>query len=418
MPAFDPRALRGRARFLPSASAAESSAKVDLQKLYAHRLGRLRAEMAAAEMDGCVLFDAVNIRYATGARNMQIFTSRNPASRYAFIPAEGAVVLFEFPGCAHLAAGSLADEIRPCVCASAVAADSRQEEMAEKWADEIADLARRCGKRLGIEAATVLHWRALEKRGFQLSDAQRAVERARAQKSAEEIQCVRESLAATDAGVEKLRAAIRPGMSENALWALLHESIIAAGGDYVETRLMASGARTNPWFQECSARPAGDGELVALDTDVVGPFGYYADYSRTFYCGKGAPSARQRTLYGLALEQIRHNAELLKPGMSFREIAEKAWQIPDEFAENRYFVLAHGVGMTGEYPYILHRRDFDSAGYDGVLRPMTTLCLESYIGGKTDAEGVKLEQQVLVGDSGCEVLSRFPFEESLTAREF
>ena len=416
---FDPRKVRGKARFLPSSAAPDSAAAAaaDLPKLYAHRLARLRAEMEKMELDACVLFDAVNIRYATGARNMQIFTSRNPASRYAFIPREGAVVLFEFPGCAHLAAGSLADEIRPCVCASAVAADSRQEEKAEEWADEIADLARPCGRRLGVETATVLHQRALEKRGFQLFDAQRALEHARAQKSAEEIKCIRASIAATDAGVEKLRAAVRPGMSENALWALLHESIIAAGGDYVETRLMASGVRTNPWFQECSARAAADGELVALDTDVVGPFGYYADYSRTFYCGSGAPSARQRKLYQLALDEIHHNAEMIKPGMSFAEISEKAWKIPDEFANNRYFVLAHGVGMTGEYPYILHKQDFDSAGYDGVLHPMTTLCLESYIGGKDDAEGVKLEQQVLITESGCEVLSHFPFEESLMRRE-
>lgn len=417
MPEFDPRTLQGRARFLPSAFATDSGARVDLQKLYAHRLGRVRDEMANAELDSCVLFDAVNIRYATGARNMQIFTSRNPASRYAFIPREGDVVLFEFPGCEHLAAGSLADEIRPCVCASAVAADSRQDEKIAQWADEIADLARGCGKRIGMEAATILHSRALEKRGFALFDAQRVLEHARAQKSAEELECIRDSIAATDIGVEKLRAAIRPGMSENALWALLHDSIIAAGGDYVETRLMSSGERTNPWFQECSARPVEDGELVGLDTDVVGPFGYYADYSRTFYCGAKKPSARQRHLYQLALEQIHHNIALLKPGMSFAEIAEQAWKIPDEFVDNRYFVLAHGVGMTGEYPYILHRQDFDSGGYDGVLRPMTTLCVESYIGGKDDREGVKLEQQVLITDSGCEVLSHFPFEESLLSRE-
>lgn len=42
-----------------------------------------------------------------------------------------------------------------------------------------------------------------------------------------------------------------------------------------------------------------------------------------------------------------------------------------------------------------------------------TICVESYIGGEGGAEGVKLEQQVLVTETGIEVLSRFPFEESL-----
>lgn len=417
MSAFSPHQLQGRARFLPD-TADYAAAAIDLSALYAHRLGRLRAEMAKMALDTCVLFDAVNIRYAIGARNMQVFTSRNPASRYLFVPQEGAIVLFEFPGCAHLAEDSLADEIRPCITASAVAADYRQDEKIKQWADEIADLSAPYGKQMGMESATVLHQQAMEARGFVLHDAQRVVERARAQKSAEEIKCIRHAIAATDRGVEKLRAAIYPGISENALWAILHKAIIGDGGDYIETRLMASGERTNPWFQECSSRAMNSGELVGLDTDVVGPFGYYADYSRTFYCGAGKPSARQKTLYQTAMEQLLYNTDLLKPGMSFREIADKAWKIPAEFAARRYFVLAHGVGMTGEYPYILHAQDFDDAGYDGILQPMTTLCLESYIGGENDSEGVKLEQQILITDSGCEILSQFPFEESLLGREF
>ena len=417
MPAFNPRDLQGRANYLSQGPDLPPPG-VEMQSIYRHRLAMLREAMAAAEMDACVLFDAVNIRHACGARNMQIFTSRNPASRYLFVPREGKLVLFEFPGCAHLAEDSIADEIRPAVAASAVAADIRQDEKIKQWADEIADLAGRCGNRLGMEAATVGHWRAMTERGFVVSDAQRAVERARARKSAEEIECIRHSIAAADIGAAKMREAIRPGISEAELWSALWREILAADGDYVETRLLASGPRSNPWFQECSARKIlGDGELVALDTDVVGPCGYYADYSRTFLCGD-RPTARQRTLYKTALEQIEFNLALLKPGMAFREIAEKAWPLPEEFAARRYFVLAHGVGMTGEYPYILHRHDFDDSGYDGVLQPMTTLCLESYIGGEGDSEGVKLEQQVLITETGCELLSNFPIEESLAGREF
>ena len=413
MPLFNPRLLQGKARYLPDTQMSAPPV-IDLERLYHHRLSRLRAEMAKRNIDACLLFDAVNIRYATGARNMQIFTSRNPASRYAFIPQEGNVVLFEFPGCEHLATGSIVDEVRPCVCASAVAADYRQPEKIKQWADDIADLMHACrGKHLAIEAATLYHPIELQRREFILHDAQHCIEHARAQKSTDEIECIRYSIAATDIGVAKLRDSIAPGMSENALWSLLHQSIIESNGDYIETRLMASGERINPWFQESSCRFVKSGDLVALDTDVVGPFGYYADYSRTFYCGTGKPSARQRTLYQTAVEQIEFNINLIKSGMSFREISEKAWKIPDKYAARRYFVLAHGVGMTGEYPYILHQQDFDDAGYDGILQPMTTLCLESYIGDENGGEGVKLEQQILVNDFSCELLSCFPFEDAL-----
>ncbi|MGH6887374.1 MAG: M24 family metallopeptidase, partial [Geminicoccales bacterium] len=108
---------------------------------------------------------------------------------------------------------------------------------------------------------------------------------------------------------------------------------------------------------------------------------------------------------------------LIRPGMTFRELSEKAWPIPDDYLDNRYFVLAHGVGMTGEYPYILHACDFDAHGYDGVIEPGMTLCVESYIGAKNGREGVKLEQQVLVTETGIELLSHFPFDEALLGRE-
>jgi Xaa-Pro dipeptidase len=198
--------------------------------------------------------------------------------------------------------------------------------------------------------------------------------------------------------------------------ALRHRRVLARDGDYIETRLLSSGPRTNPWFQEAGRRQIENGDLVALDTDVVGRFGYYADFSRTFFCGPGRPTGEQRTLYRLAYEQVQTNLGLIRPGMTFRELAEQAWPIPETYAPNRYFVLAHGVGMTGEYPYILHRQDF-AQGYDGVIEAGMTLCVESYIGAEGGADGVKLEEQALVTERGIELISRFPFDETLLGRE-
>ena len=423
MPKFNPRALRSRARHLPpSAPELPAPPNVDLPRLLARRLAVLREEMARRDIAACVLFDAVNIRHALGARNMQIFTSRNPASRYAFIPASGETVLFEFPGCAHLAEGSVADEIRPAVNFAYVAAAERGGEKAKQWGNEIAALIReRCGRdarRIGLERADFRHARELESRGFEVVDAQEPVERARARKCADEIECMRHSLRTAEAGVAELRAALRPGITENELWSLLHRAVIRANGDYIETRLLSSGARANPWMRESSDKQIAAGELVGLDTDIVGPFGYYADFSRTFFCGKGRPKKRQRELHRLAREQVARNIGVLRAGMTFREIAERAWKIPDEFMPNRYFVLAHGVGMTGEWPYIPHSADFDDSGYDGVLEPMTTLCVESYVGAPGEPDGVKLEEQVLITEDGCEVLSRAPHDEALDGREF
>ena len=227
--------------------------------------------------------------------------------------------------------------------------------------------------------------------------------------------CAVASLRATENGVAKLREAIRPGITENALWAVLHQAIIERDGDYCETRLLNSGQRTNPWFQESGNKPLAANELVALDTDVIGCHGYFSDFSRTFHVGPDHPSAAQRELYRLAHEQLHHNMAIIKPGMSFRDYAERAWDIPSRFHANRYYLSAHGVGMSGEYPYLYHIADFPDAGYDGEILPGMTLCVESYLGAEGGSEGVKLEEQLLVTETGTRLLSRFPFEESLLA---
>jgi len=389
---------------------------IDLAAVRSYRLARVREQMEAHALDACILLDPVNIRYATGARNMQVFHARNPA-RYLFVPQSGPVVLHEFAGCAHLAEGlETIDEIRPAITASYAAAGTGIEAVERAWARQVAELVREhCGPRaaVGVERANAGAALALREEGFHLADAQAPVERARAVKSAEELKCVRASVRATEVAVARLRAAIRPGLSENELWSVLHQGVIALGGDYVETRLLSSGTRTNPWFQETGDRRLAENELVALDTDVVGCHGYYCDFSRTFHTGPGAPTRAQRELYRVAHEQVHHNMELLRAGTSFREYAERAWTIPERFVTNRYFVSAHGCGMTGEYPYLYHAMDFDESGYDGVVEPGMTLCVESYIGEEGGREGVKLEQQLLITDDGQELLSTFPFEPAL-----
>ena len=210
-----------------------------------------------------------------------------------------------------------------------------------------------------------------------------------------------------------METCIRPGITENELWSYMHQKVITGGGDYCETRLLSSGPRTNPWFQETSARPIGANELIAFDTDVVGCYGYYSDYSRTFHSGPDEPNVQQRTLYRIALEQVEHNVGILKPGLSFREYSERAWDIPEQYRANRYYLSAHGCGMTGEYPYLYHHSDFADAGYDGEVKPGMTICVESYIGEEGGSEGVKLEQQCLVTERGVTLLSAFPFNTRL-----
>ena len=395
---------------------APESEGIDLRSMRLYRQARVRSQMAKYGVDAVILSDPVNIRYATGTRNMQIFSMRNAPSRYLLLTAKRSI-LFEFTGCLHLAKGyETVDEVRPATTASFVAAgpniDKREQSWAKSMTETITSLVGQ-GATIGLERLNANVAIAMKADGFNIVDAQKPVEMARAIKSSEEIKCIVASLRATKTGVSKLRNAIRPGITENALWSILHQSVIEQNGDYCETRLLSAGQRTNPWFQETANYTIDNNELIALDTDVVGCHGYYSDFSRTFHSGPDPPSAAQRELYKTAYEQVSHNMGILRPGLMFREYADLAWEIPEKYYANRYYLSAHGCGMMGEYPYLYHRGDFPDAGYDGVIEPGMVICVESYIGEEGGIQGVKLEQQVLVTETDIETLSKFPIEEAL-----
>jgi Xaa-Pro aminopeptidase len=113
---------------------------IDLKAVRAYRQGRVRAEMAERGIAAVILSDPVNIRYATGTRNMQVFSMRNQPSRHLLLTADRSI-LFEFTGCLHLAEGfETVDEVRPALTASFVAAGLHLAERERQWAAEMADL--------------------------------------------------------------------------------------------------------------------------------------------------------------------------------------------------------------------------------------------------------------------------------------
>jgi Xaa-Pro aminopeptidase len=149
--------------------------------------------------------------------------------------------------------------------------------------------------------------------------------------------------------------------------------------------------------------------MISFDTDMVGPYGYCADLSRSWTCGYTPMTAKQAELYRVALDQVQHNLELLRPGIELREYNEQSWRIPEKYQPFRYSVAVHGVGMVDEWPVIYLHPDFDE-NYGGRLEQGMVLCVESLI-AEAGSESIKLETQVLVTQNGYRRLDSFPFEQ-------
>ena len=391
---------------------------IDTDRLRRYRYARVQQQLRENDCAAALLANPINIRYATDSRNMTVWLLHN-MGRYCVVPAEGRAVLFEYANKNCLinppAVPSIG-EVRPATIHAFFDVAEHAEAVSHRWAAEIFDVVSALmgpgPHRLAIDRADLLGATALREQGFTLVEGQRLMELARSVKSEDEIGCMRRSLAVADLGMQRMRDALCPGITENALWAELHHANIAHGGEWIETRLLSSGPRTNPWFQEASDRVIQAGDLVSFDTDMVGPYGYCSDVSRTFLCGNRPASDAQKTLYALAVEQIEYNVALLRPGLTFRQYSEQAWRIPQRYVEQNYGCVAHGVGMVDEWPAI-NCDPKDPTLQDGVFEPGMTVCVESYLGEVGGTEGVKLEQQVLITASGNEILSRFPLEAPL-----
>ena len=383
---------------------------LDLPALRRERLTRLRRVLRDADVAGVVFLDPINIRYATDISNMQVWCLHNP-TRYAFVASEGPLVQFEFASCEHLARGlETVDEVRPATAWTYLMAGPEAEAAAARWAAEIADLVACHGggnRRIAVDRLDFVGFLALQRRGIDVVDGQSLAEQARAIKTPQELVAIRQSIAACETAVLATNAALRPGLSEQELWSVLHQKNIASGGEWIETRLLASGPRTNPWYQECSARVIEHGDLVALDTDLVGRHGYCCDISRTWRAGDGRPSDRQRRTYALAFGHLDRLLDLVGPGVTLGDLAARIGDPPP--GHRVYSCLVHGIGLCDEFPVAFWRNQ--TGRYDAALCPGMTLCVESYLAPEHAAEGVKLEEQVLITETGLEVLSSLPFEE-------
>jgi Xaa-Pro aminopeptidase len=384
--------------------------EINFTKLRSYRLDRVKKELEKNNLEACILFDPVNVRYALDTVNMSIYNMHN-LTRYCFVPVNGPVILYEYFNCEGLSNHlNLIDEIRPAITWDYFSNGDQAGTQLEKWINEIKDLSNSYFKnrKLAIDVVNGPAVTTLNKAGIEVVDAKLVLEQARVIKSPEELKCMKAAIEVAEIGVNKMRQELKTGITEDELWSILHKTNIEHGGEWIECRILSSGERTNPWMQESSNKIIQSGEMVSFDTDMVGPYGYCADISRAFVEGHKF-NEEQKKLYLMAAEHINHNSRLIKPGMSFKEFTEKSWKLPDKYYGNRYSCMVHGIGLCDEWPMI--RYPTDGGQREGCFEKNMTITVETYIGKVGGKEGVKLEQQYLVGENGLELMSHHPLED-------
>jgi Xaa-Pro aminopeptidase len=383
-----------------------------------HRLNRLVASIAERDVGGLLMFDPLNIRYATDSSNMQLWNTHNPF-RACLVCPDGYMVLWEYkgPGLAILSEfNPLVREVRKGASMFYFATGDRGHDDARDFVAQVEEVMRAhsgSNKRIAVDKIMIHGFQALEAAGFTVTDGEELTEKTRAIKGEDEIKAMRCCMHACEASVAAMEQAMRPGLTEDDVWAVLWAENVRRGGEWIETRLLASGPRTNPWFQECGPRVIQNNEIVGLDTDLIGCYGMCSDISRTWFVGDGEPTAEMKRHYRFAHEHIMTNIELCKPGVSFKELTFGGHQMTDEFMDQRYGVRMHGVGLCDEWPAIKHPIDWREGAFDYELEPGMMLCVEAAVGLKGGSFSIKLEDQILITETGYENLTKYPFDAKL-----
>jgi len=388
--------------------------EIDFGRLRAGRLARLQTMMKRHDLAVALLYGTANIRYATGVDVMGVWTASTFA-RYCIVPAEGAPILFEYKGSIHVSQ-KLVRDVRPAYTWQFGGKDAP--EKVREWARSIRAVLTELGlerERLAVDKLDALGFLALQAEGIEIVDVGPATVDAREVKTPEEIALFTINGSIGDAMLAEFEAAIRPGIREYELLAVLSDALLRRQGEFLFTRLVASGTNTNPWLTEAHDKIVMPGDLVGVDTDANGYEGYVIDVSRTFLCGD-TPLPEQREAYRVAYDCVQGMLALVRPGLTFADFAAKAPRLPEAYVAQRYPTMVHQAGLEDEGPGIPYPDDDRGPRRimpEREIQEGMVLCLECYA-GKVDAPyGVKLEDQVLVTAGGAQLLCTYPYDAKL-----
>jgi Xaa-Pro aminopeptidase len=382
-----------------------------LGSLRAGRLQRLQTAMQGRGVDACLLFNEPNVRYATGVSAMPIW-SNTTFINCAVVPAEGQPVVFMHDNSVHLF-DDIESDVRSMHAWEFIDDAAGQASIfAKEITATLRELEIGADAPLAVDRLGTPGFLALQQEGVRLIDSAAVTADAREVKTPEEVEILELNGRILMEMLGALEAAIAPGVRERDLLAVLLDVLIRNGGEHLATNTVCSGPNTNPWRAQATDRVVGSGDLVYVDTDTIGIEGYFFCVSRSFLCGDVDASKAQLDAYRSAHDWLMGMRDVIRPGLTCAEIAERAPRIPDRFMDQRYECMIHGIGLEEESPSVAHPVDLQP-NPDRVIQENAALVVELYCGEVGGRDGVKLGDQILVTKDGPKVLVPYPYASAL-----
>jgi Xaa-Pro aminopeptidase len=223
-----------------------------------------------------------------------------------------------------------------------------------------------------------------------------AVEAMRRSKEPDEIEKTRKAIAVTGEALHRVYGMARAGMFEYELEAVITGHYRSEGGVHAFEPIVAAGRNACFLHYTENRGKIAEGDLVLIDTGVRLD-GYNSDITRTFPVD-GRFTSRQREIYDVVLDALEAATAMAAPGTDLGEIHACAWEVIHKAGFSRYFIhgTSHFIGLETH----------DVGDRYAPLSPGALFTIEPGIYIPEEGIGVRLEDEVLITDAGCEVLSR------------
>jgi Xaa-Pro aminopeptidase len=391
--------------------------RIDFDRLRIERLQRAKDLLAKSEMGALLCFDMNNVRYLTSTH---IGTwAQDKANRFVLLPQNDEPILWDFGSAARhhqLHCPWLGERSRPGISmlrGTMSPEHGRAEDVAKKIRIEL-EMRGLHKEPVGIDIIELPVLFALQREGITVIDGQQLMSEARVIKTKDEIALLNTSASMVDAAYHELYMAMKPGMRENEAVGLVSKVLYDLGSEYVEAVNAISGERCNPHPHVFSDRIMRPGDPVYYDI-LHSYMGYRTCYYRTFSIGYS--SHAMVDAYKRCRDYLDAAIDLIRPGRSTGEVAA-VWPRAQDFGfpnEEAAFALqyGHGIGLAiWEKPVISRLVSLD---HPQEIKPGMVFALETYWPSKDGWSAARIEEEIVVTETGHEVITRFPAEELLVA---
>jgi Xaa-Pro dipeptidase len=410
----NPRYNWGRALPALGIMGVDFEERVDYRRMHRYRLGRAKQVLEKSECGALLMFDVNNIRYLTSTKIGE--WERDKICRWVLLTRDNEPILWDFGSAAvhhRLYAPWLKQENCKAGLLGLRGTVQPSFGLMAKHAKEIFSLLKEAGVEkmpVGVDIIEPAMMFELQKAGMKIVDGQQIMLEAREIKSADEIALLNRAAAMVDGAYHMISEELKPGVRENDIVAKVNEFLYRHGSDDVEAVNAISGERCNPHPHNFSDRMIRPGDQAFFD--ILQSFmGYRTCYYRTFNVGRATPA--QHDAYKKAREWLDRAIELIRPGVMTDEVA-RVWPKAQEFGfpdELSAFGLqfGHGLGLALHERPIISR--VVSLDHPTEIREGMVFALETYCPATDGFSGARIEEEMVVTDKGCRVISLFPAEE-------